>query len=107
MELATVARCTAPGRCYCRRCRPELFARARSSDPGTSHAAAKSFDAGSLALQVLADLRDRGPGTSHEIAERMGIQLVTVSPRMKPLEDAGKVERDGKREGRTVWKAKA
>lgn len=83
----------------------DFAARARRSDPGTSHAAAATIDAKSLAGQVLADLRDRGPGTSHEIAERMGLQLVTVSPRMKPLEDAGKVRRAGKKQGRTIWEA--
>lgn len=83
----------------------DFAAAARRTDPRTSHDAAASIDARGLAGQVLADLRDRGPGTSHEIAERMGLNLVTVSPRMRPLELAGKVRRDGKREGRTVWRA--
>lgn len=79
--------------------------RARSRDPSTSHAAAARVDGSELAGKVLVSLRIDGPATSHELAERLGLSLVTVSPRMKPLETAGKVARDGKREGRTVWRA--
>lgn len=82
-----------------------LRALARSSDPGTSHAAVTSIDAGGIAHQVLVELLAGGPGTSHELAERTGMSLVTVSPRMKPLEDAKRVRRAGKRDGRTVWEA--
>lgn len=83
----------------------DYLPRARSSDPETSHEAAAKVDGRTLADSVLKDLQNHGPATSHEIAERMGLSLVTVSPRMKPLEDSGRVARDGKRGGRTVWKA--
>jgi hypothetical protein len=78
---------------------------ARMTDPATSHEAAGRVDGKSLAAMVLAELKAGGAGTSHELAERMGLSLVTVSPRMRPLANAGKVIEDGKRSGRTVWKA--
>jgi DNA-binding MarR family transcriptional regulator len=81
----------------------DFTARARRSDPETSQEAAGRVDGKQLAARVLEELRIGGPGTAHEIAERMGLSLVTVSPRMKPLEVAGKVWRDGRRDGRTVW----
>lgn len=82
-----------------------LRALARRVDPPTSHAAAVRVDGARLAAKVLAEL-ERGPGTCHELAERTRISLVSISPRMKPLELAGHVERDGRREGRTVWRLK-
>lgn len=85
----------------------DFTARARRRDPETSQVAAGSIDGRGLAEQVYRELQAGGPGTSHELAERLGMSLVTVSPRMKPLEDAGKVERCGRRDGRTVWKARA
>lgn len=84
----------------------DFTARARSSDPQTARDAAHRVDGKGLAALVLAELRANGPGTSHEIASRMDRDLVTVSPRMKPLENAGLVERAGRRDGRTVWRAK-
>lgn len=61
---------------------------ARSTDPSTSHAAARS------AIQfihdhhakILASLEVDGPGTIHEIAARTGINHVAVARRMKELE---------------------
>lgn len=81
----------------------DFAALARREDPVTSHEAAERVDGKLLAERVLQDLDEHGPGTAHEIAERMGLSLVTVSPRMKPLEDAGKVVRGPRRHGRTVW----
>lgn len=82
-----------------------LRALARRSDPATSRAAAASIDAESISGKVLAELREKGPGTSHELASRARLDLVTVSPRMKPLEKLGLVRRAGKRDNRTVWEA--
>jgi DNA-binding transcriptional ArsR family regulator len=82
----------------------DFSAHARRSDPETSKAAAGSVDAVGLALVVLESLRQHGPATAHELADRLSLQLVTVSPRLKPLEDRGKVRRaQEKRQGRTVW----
>lgn len=83
----------------------DFSARARRSDPATSSDAAAKIDGKSLAARVLAELEANGPGTSHELAERLGLSLVTVSPRMRPLANAGKVAEDGRRNGRTVWRA--
>jgi DNA-binding MarR family transcriptional regulator len=83
----------------------DFSARARRRDPETSQEAAGRVDSAALAMLVLTSLRAEGPATSHELAERLKRSLVTISPRMKPLETAGLVRRDGKREKRTVWKA--
>lgn len=79
--------------------------RARASDPDTSHAAAAAIDGATLAARVLQELREHGPGTSHDLADRLGLSLVTVSPRIAPLQRAGKVyvlRKEGKRQ---VWVA--
>jgi DNA-binding MarR family transcriptional regulator len=82
-----------------------LRALARHRDPATSRAAAARVQAPTIAAKVLAELAN-GPGTTHELAARLGMSLVTVSPRMKPLEAANRVERAGERDGRTIWRAK-
>jgi CRP-like cAMP-binding protein len=70
-----------------------LFSRAtaRATDPETSHLAAASVDADKLEVQVLDYLRYcRHLGaTSHEIAAGLGLSLVTVSPRLRPLQRHG------------------
>lgn len=89
---------------------PETPAQARQSDPETSHDAAASVDATELEDEVLDELRRHGPGTTVDLAMRMRRSLVSVSPRMKPLEAKGLVVRDGKQlnpSGRRadMWKA--
>ena len=81
----------------------DYMAWARKSDPQTSHAAAARIDGSKLAGLVLAEL-ENGDGTVHELAERLNLSLVTVSPRMRPLELKGFVIRAGKRQGRTIWR---
>lgn len=80
-------------------------ARARTSDPETSRDAAGRVDGQRLAMLVLYSLRLDGPATSHQLAERLNLDLVTVSPRLAPLERAGKVCRAGRRDKRTLWAA--
>jgi len=80
-------------------------ARARTTDPRTSHDAAREIDTLSIEGRVVASLRLDGPATSHELAARLGLSLVTVSPRLRPLEELGLVRREGVRERRTVWGA--
>jgi len=81
---------------------------ARATDPATSHAAAAKIDVTATEAIVLAALRERPAGlTSHEIANATGRDLVSISPRMKPLTIKGKVIPDGKRNGRTVWRLAA
>lgn len=78
---------------------------ARSTDPRTSHDAAGKVDATALERIVLDTLRQYPGGlTSHEINELTKCGLVSISPRMKPLETRGLIERRGRRDGRTVWR---
>lgn len=83
----------------------DFAAFARSTDPSTSHEAAARVQATTIAELVLGELRANGPGTAHELAARLDLSLVTVSPRMRPLAAKHLVIEDGKRNGRTVWKA--
>lgn len=76
---------------------------ARASDPRESHVAAASVNAATLAEAVLSAL-DGKDMTTGEIAKATAIPLVSVSPRMRPLELAGKVRRTGeRRNGSAVW----
>ena len=70
-------------------CRPL----ARASDPATSKAAAYAFTfkAGSLCERIVEHLRTYGPADTDTLAARLGVRLVSVSPRMRPLVDAGLV----------------
>lgn len=83
--------------------------RARATDPAASRDAAASLGlSGSarLAKMVVAALKEYGPMTTHEIAEVTGQTVVTISPRIKPLREAGLVEDTGyRREKRSVWEA--
>ena len=83
----------------------DFQALARRNDPATSHEAAQRVCGQELALRVLESLQTHGCATSHELAARLGLSLVTVSPRLKPLETFGKVQRVGRSQGRTVWAA--
>lgn len=77
--------------------------RARRSDPDTSRAAAAKVSGETLAARVLAELA-KGSATTHELAERLGLSLVTVSPRLAPLRRKGLVVAVGRRDGRMVWR---
>lgn len=70
-------------------------ARARATDPETSHAAAASLDATPVEAAMLRSLLG-GPASIEEIARRTGIDQITVSPRVKPLRTKGLVRADGK-----------
>lgn len=79
-------------------------------DPETSHEAALSVQPTNLEAQVLECLRGFDQGaTSHELAASLGLDLVTVSPRLKPLCKKGLVIDSGVRRmgengrARTVW----
>lgn len=84
------------------------FGAARASDPETSVAAARKLCAAPLCLAVLKALRER-PMTVEEIAAVIACEIVSVSPRLKPLELAAYVKRTGEqRKGasgraRIVW----
>lgn len=88
---------------------------ARSSDPGTSWAAAKSVEgaeATRMELVVLAALKAHPAGlTGHELVEATGLNYESCTPRIRPLVRKGLVVDSGER--RTglsnrksiVWKA--
>ena len=86
----------------------------RRTDPATSEAAAASIASAlpQLEQEVLAVLRARGAegATTHELSEALGIQLVSISPRIAPLRERGLVRDSGARRkgdsGRasTVWR---
>lgn len=90
----------------------ETVAYARAADPATSHAAAESIRLTELESTVLAELRKFSDGaTSYTLAESLGMSLVTVSPRLRPLVSKGLVQDSGRREvgssgrSQTVWQA--
>ena len=71
---------------------------ARHSDPDTSQLAAGSISATHLELIVHAYLFKTGRDlTALEIARGMGMDIRSVSPRLKPLERKNGVIRTGKR----------
>jgi DNA-binding MarR family transcriptional regulator len=85
---------------------------ARTTDPDTSHDAARRIEpvVGGLERRVLEALRGMARPCSGltvpEIAAATGIDKWSVSPRMKPLEDKGFVARLAKkRNGMTIWVA--
>lgn len=89
-----------------------MTALARHSDPSTSHEAAASIAVSHLEGIVLDMLRRYSFGaTSFELAEALGMSLVTVSPRLKPLVDKGLVFDTGFRvrgesgRNQTIWRA--
>lgn len=78
----------------------------RRADPPTSRAAAARVRTTNLEALVLNVLRAHPAGlTAHEVAAALGRDLVSVSPRMRPLCDTGRVREHGRRDGRTVWVA--
>jgi hypothetical protein len=87
-------------------------ARARRSDPDTSRAAAARTPVAALEDRVLRALRVSKEGmTTHELAWLLKLELVSVSPRMRPLAQKNLVRDTGERRasdnGRSsiVWKA--
>lgn len=80
------------------------LALARRADPPTARAAAARARTTNLEALVLDVLRAHPAGlTAHEVAAALGRDLVSVSPRMRPLCDTGRVREAGRRDGRTVW----
>ena len=82
------------------------YAAARRSDPQESHDAAARVPVAERERQVMEALR-AGPATMHEVAERLGMPLTSISPRFAPLFRKGLVRKCGRRDGRTVWEVVA
>jgi hypothetical protein len=72
---------------------------ARSTDPTTSHQAAFDFDplVSGIEQRIVNHLRSlvRGGMTTHALAAVLGLELVTVSPRMKRLSEKNLVRDSG------------
>lgn len=81
----------------------DFHARARRTDPATSKAAARRVQVLTLNERVLANLRYFGPADSDTLAMRMGMKLVTISPRLRPLERKGLVRVLEVRDRKIVW----
>src|SRR5579859_4550185 len=92
---------------------PEPRAFARATDPDTARAAAASIDVTRLEGLILDKLRRySAPGaTTFELAEVLGLEVISVSPRMKPLQKKGLIRDSGFRargaSGRCqiIWRA--
>lgn len=89
-----------------------MRAQARRTDPQTSHEAAAALKVPPVERTILNALLDhREGGTTEEITAWTTLGLVTVSPRLLPMERKGLVARVGTKEnisGRKaiVWQAK-
>lgn len=76
---------------------------ARNTDPQTSHDAAHRVDTNRLEGMVMRAL-EHGAKNSKEIAEFLGVDKWSISPRMAPLVKKGLVMDSGIRRGKSiVW----
>lgn len=82
----------------------------RRRDPETSRDAAKSMEsaASTLAMVILATLKNHGPATQSEIAQRLALQAHQVNKRTADLKNAGLIQAAGTRMGpsgrqQSVW----
>lgn len=72
----------------------------------TSFAAAESVDAKTLQRLVLTELR-KGPGTPDEVAQRLGIDKLSIRPRCSELKALGRVIDTGERRKNSNGKSAA
>jgi hypothetical protein len=90
---------------------PREAGRARRHDPDTAKKAAAAAPVAELEGRVLRLLRTSGGMTTHELAKALFMDLVSISPRMRPLVEKGLARDSGERRcgesGRSsiVWKA--
>jgi predicted transcriptional regulator len=70
---------------------------ARRTDPETSHEAARSINITRLEKVVLDAFISHGEMTTHELAQVTSLELVTVSPRVRPLVRKGLIRDSGRR----------
>jgi hypothetical protein len=95
---------------------PQTNAYARRSDPKSSHEAAERVSATALELEVYKTLKEQGrPMTSLCVVRIMKKPAWSISPRFKPLERKGLIERvgtmvvlnsNGKPRQLTAWRVK-
>lgn len=89
---------------------------ARRSDPVSSFLAAESINPTPLQARILEVLRQHPEGLTTEeiwrelVKHQPGLTHITVSPRLKPMEKSGLVERTGQyrlnvsRRSATIWR---
>jgi len=68
---------------------------ARHTDPDTSHEAAASIETTDLKNLVVGYLIASGPSSSEQISLGLGLARVTISPRLRPLCNEGRVREAG------------
>lgn len=84
---------------------------ARRRDPDTSKLAARRVEAEEISVLVTYCLRQNGPMTAEEVADKLGREVGSITPRLAPLERAGLVARTGERRPgasgatRIVWES--
>ena len=61
----------------------------RRTDPQTSHDAAKALDATQLERLVAGCIRKHGPIAADKVAQILGMNLQSISPRFRPLANKG------------------
>jgi hypothetical protein len=77
---------------------------ARTSDPDTSHDAARAVDASRLEQVVLGTLKTYGPLTARGVAHLSLVDLQSITPRFAPLARKGLIRRTGVKRGRSyLW----
>ena len=81
-------------------------AHARRTDPITSHQAAATVNTARLEALVVDALTELEAATMHAVASHLARELVSISPRFKPLEKKGLIEKCGRRGRRTLYRAK-
>jgi hypothetical protein len=81
--------------------------RARRSDPATSHAEAKRWtweDLSNMDMRIVGALKATLVGTSRSVAQELGEERVSVSPRFAPLERHGIIRKTGQKgPGGSYW----
>jgi len=71
--------------------REAVIGHARTTDPQTSHAAANAVDAKTLERLVFGCVRKNGPIAADRVAQLLGLDLQSVSPRFRPLAEKGMI----------------
>lgn len=85
----------------------DTHAKARRTDPLTSHEAAESINVQKDEALVIEALTRFGPMTTIELAAKTGRKREAISPRLRPLERKGLVVVSSeRRNGSIVWSVK-
>lgn len=75
---------------------------ARTTDPHTSHAAANTVYTKTLEHLVFSCVYKKGPIASDRVAQLLGLDLQSVSPRFRPLANKGMIRPYATADGEAV-----